>query len=571
MISTPDATLFSALFMQAFQTEHNFFDPTIYSRRDMIADHNIHPDVEPAMRATRAYGPGFGNAAALLLTNQVRIETSPTGGVRVEYTFAPPNQPSAVPVQVTIASETSPSDPTKRNRLSSASLNAHPEAHPLLTLVEGMLHPDLYPFATNVLRTFARYVRYPITPDELYDLSKREASGTCRDLLHKITDYAFEDCLNHIPDGAPRIQLVSQLQGQHDFTPLTTGQIAAHLGMTNSSVGAANNEQRLTRAFRQGMNALLVGPPATLKTSAVKDVAVTAGCWMISMRGAPSVEDRDFIGAIMPSEKGPRWVDGPLARAFTLGASAPGIILIDEVLRYQPDTMGSLITVMDELSYTEARLILEPPLRHKGSGLLTPEQRDAARDLDQAVNTEVESIIAENLPDRDARYYMLELPNSEILFAPTRNISFMLTTNWGEDHAQVASNIDGALRSRINMVLEFVRPNPEKALRIYQQAADGNAHLVQIATTIDDLFFTEMQDEECLFDRSTDLRKIKAFIEDAQACLTDGMTLTAAIREAAQTVLVSHVCPRDVRGNLEQPSLKRFDAIIDEALAMNGL
>ncbi|WP_428194390.1 AAA family ATPase, partial [Deinococcus saxicola] len=98
---------------------------------------------------------------------------------------------------------------------------------------------------------------------------------------------------------------------EYPHTPLLYGQVA-------QTAGAADlgDEARLMRRAVYGVRALLIGPTGCGKTELGKRVALALGARLCKVSGRPSLEDRDMIGGVAPTPAGPRWLDGPLARAL---------------------------------------------------------------------------------------------------------------------------------------------------------------------------------------------------------------------------------------------------------------
>ncbi|MFC6662484.1 AAA family ATPase [Deinococcus multiflagellatus] len=277
-----------------------------------------------------------------------------------------------------------------------------------------------------------------------------------------------------------------------------------------------------------------MGPPGTFKTETVKRLVLETGAAVVKMRGAPGIEDRDFIGAITPGVNGPEWVDGPLARAFVLAKSRPTVLQIDEILRYHAEHLQVLVGAMDELSYEDARAVLAPA-------------------LDQLADAERPAFLQATLPDPGARYYMLDLPTGEAIFCPKPHLVWALTTNMGEDHLQTAQTLDSALLSRIDLVIDYDRPDVETVMPIYEAVA-GDARLAQLGYELEDLTYAIAADAEGLLVRPMDARKTIALLKEARACVEDGLSLRDAVLEAAFVTAVPHCCPRDARGLIEEAS-----------------
>ncbi|WP_156372719.1 AAA family ATPase, partial [Deinococcus sp. Leaf326] len=278
------------------------------------------------------------------------------------------------------------------------------------------------------------------------------------------------------------------------------------------------HRDRLTRLTRRGGVALLVGPPGTFKTETSKQVAVEQGLHLVIAKGSPGVEDRDFIGAVYPTANGPAWVDGPISRAFLMAAKAPTLLLIDEVLRYLPETLNVLIGALDAISTAEALAVGIP----------------------------------QDMLSGGERHYLLPLPNGEHLACPVQNLTWVMTTNLGQDHLQTADRLDGALLSRIDLTLEYREADEQTARALYLQVA-GDERIADVAFEAELVTRQAMSTPGALPLRALDARKTIALIKEVRTLVDEGEELAVAFLEAFETVALPYCCPRDPHtGALEE-------------------
>lgn len=499
----------------AFAKNETFFTGGLVRHQEIPAA--LHSPRGPS-GSNRYYGPGIGYAAALLLTGQAQIERA---GRVIRVTYPSSGMGGVKTVMSTDC-------PTGRqwtgDTLSSAS------APFVLFLAEALVLGE-HPETLTALRQVAQATGGLLPVAALKALPGQDAR--VRDSLLRLSDYAYYELKDKLDAG-------EIIEGA--FTP---GQLKALaqgalnnllLGTPARGTPSTTPLARLRRLARRGGAALLVGPPGTFKTETIKQLVLDVGAAVVKMRGAPGVEDRDFIGAITPGVGGPEWVDGPLARAFMLARQGLTVLQIDEILRYHAENLQVLVGAMDELSYADARAVLEAPLRNQG-----------------LPDAEIEATVRASLPDADGRYYLLDLPTGESIFCPKKNLVWAMTTNMGEDHLQTAQNLDSALLSRIDLVIDYDRPEADVVLPIYESVA-GDAQLARLGYELEDLTYSIAADAEGLLVRPMDARKTIALLKEARACLEDGLTLREAILEAALVTAVPHCCPRDARGLIEVAS-----------------
>jgi len=538
------------LFQKAFGTAEHFFDKSVLDRNHAIRDSALS---HRSTAGKRGYSTTIGRAAVLLLTGEAKIRHDPARRI-IQVAF---DTKSAG--RVTCTSQHLLNS-TGHNRLTPrkwAFNSEHPLGEPMLMIAEALLLEDHWPDTLAALQHAADLSGYPIAPADLKQLPNTNDDFITA--MHRISDHMYyegkatEDAISDVlPSSINTVE--------SDLNTVTTSTIREKLKVAlaarTQTVSKDSTLGRLMRLTKRGGVALLIGPPATFKTETVKRLVLETGAQVVKMRGAPGVEDNDHIGEIVPGEQGPVWVDGPLTRAFVLAARGQTILHIDEILRYQPETLNILITALDELSYEDAKAVLAPSLKQ------LPD--DAQR----------RALLDEHLPHQDTRYYMLALRNGDLLFAPKKNLSWVMTTNMGEDHLQTADRIDSALLSRISLVIDIARAGAEITHPIYRAVVGEDEHtdvLVKIASEFEDMTYNEYAQGESLLCRPLDPRKVIALLEEARGCLSDGMDVAAALQEAALVTAVPHCSPRQADGSLEPGATTRIMAMLAEVISASSV
>lgn len=523
-----------SIFNSAYSQQETFFKD--------IPGFKQRQEIDPACWSARGngssrfYSPGIGLATAMFLTGELSISATPDRSViAVEY-FSKS--------QGKVRIESVLEGGTYKWKDQGSKAFAHPASSGAMALACGLLLPETFPDTHRTLRALTDFTGFPLSTQDLLNTARQ--NPTFKTLIHTLIDHLYSEVTSEI---ASRTILVGESPQQTQGEPhaLSVTDVQANLGL--SVLDDTEQEtpmERIMRLMERGGAALLVGPPGTFKTTTVRKATVKKDSNIVEMRGSPGVEDRDLFGTFMRTASGHvEWVDGPLPRAFSLARDKPTVALVDEVLRFLPETTNVFITVLNELDYEDCVLLLRPALLASG---VTPEQ--------------LETELSIHLPEKAERYYMLTLPTGESMFALKRNLTFLFTTNWGDDHLQVASALDAALESRMEMIIEVERAERDIVLPIYEQLAGPHANLAAFAIEIEDETHRQMDDAEGLFRRPLDPRKVIAFIKDARALIERGLSFKSAVLRAANHTLVPHVCPRESNGRLTAPAVERINEII---------
>lgn len=535
-----------SLFNRAYSARQSIFPEVKFPqfKQNAIIDPKLHSSLgtDPGS-STRRFAVGVNNALVHFLTGEVLMEYDASQEV-VKATYTSKNSGQHTTYgRVTAAQTTLYGDP------------AQPLAtafdYPALIGINGIalaLTSDDLPYTLSKIQEIVAYTSYPVSLDALKQ--KLSATPELVELFVTFNDTLYQEMTQHIKDKH-FISEGGQPQAS-DLKPLSIQRIQSKLRLkvaqTSSQTTPLDELRDLTES---GGVALLVGPPGTFKTETISRLVLELSCPVIHMKGSPGVEDRDFYGVLTPNAEGkPEYVDGPITTAMMLARDTFTVVQIDEVLRYEPFHFNTVIGVFDTLSYESARNMYTHRLRLSG-------QDDKA----------IEQIIQSELPDQDTRYYSLNLPDGTMLFAPTRNMLWAMTTNWGDDHMQVASALDGALMSRIDKIIEFDRADREHATNVYNSVTDSNSELVAFTFELEDQIASEiMQNEEGLLIRALDARKSIAFLKVASRAMKRGLSLKDAAHQAARTTITPYICPRESNGMLKTASVARVAELINDAL-----
>lgn len=415
-------------------------------------------------------------------------------------------------------------------------------------LASALKWPETFTDTIHRLREIINVTGFPIDSKKLKTMTKQKPE--LQDLIRSFTDYLYGEVTFLL--GTESIHIQTEIKDeQPSYQPWSVADLQAKLqtSMPNESSTELIND-KLERLVKRGGAALMVGPPGTFKTTMARKLAVKLGTHIVEVRGSPGLEDRDLFGMYIKNEQGQlEWIDGPLPQVFSLAREKNTVALVDEVLRFLPETTNVFITLLNELDYEDCVLLLKPALLAAG---VTLSQLPAKLQL--------------YLPEEHERYYMLTLPNGQSLFALKKRITWVFTTNWGEDHLQVASNLDAALESRIEMLIEVERADREVTFPIYQQLAGPWPDLAAFAIELEDESHHQMADTEGLFRRALDPRKMIAFLKDARSLMDEGKSFKTAVLRAAEHTIIPHICPRESNGLLERASIERANEIIEKEL-----
>lgn len=481
--------------------------------QEILEDHRspLRPD------QASVYAPGIGQAVYRLLTGTVQLATTPDHVLHVSDTG----------LGISASRHAHPG-----HRVWAAH---QPDTRAILTAevalaeaVTGVGLPETGKALSAFVQALTRLgLKYPMPKTALTAATR---SLPVRGLLHRLADTL--DAEVRQDEDLDVLSARTSLQGQpFKGGPTEAVNLAALLHPPRTRPVHSTPAAVLRRLTRRGGAALLVGPPGTFKTETGKRVAVEEGLTLIIAKGAPGVEDRDFLGGVYPTAGGPQWVDGPISRAFLAAAQGRTLLLIDEVLRYHPEALNVLIGAMDTVSTEEA----------------------------VAVGLPADTLVGE-------RHHLLPLPNGDHLVCSAVNLTWVMTTNLGEDHLQTADRLDAALLSRIDHVIDFMYPEEETARALYTQIG-GSERLSDL------VYRTELVTRDALTGagvqpvRALDARKSIAMLKEVRALLDEGLEEADALLCAFQTIALPHCCARDAAGRLEEDAVEMLTRrVIEEVL-----
>ena len=270
---------------------------------------------------------------------------------------------------------------------------------------------------------------------------------------------------------------------------------------------------RLERLTTAGGTALLSGPTGTFKTETGKQLALATKARLISLKGAAGLEDRDFWGAIVPTETGPKWVDGPLTRAFRTAQQGKTVLLIDELLRFEPLYANVLVGALDMVNPLELRAMGYEPIE-------------------------------------EGPHYCVTLPSGEVIAAPKRNLTIVATTNLGDDYAQF-TDLDAALLGRFELQIDMPEADTNVLKKLYKDVI-GNTKIVTAVLKFEAWTRRSTGTHGGLLKRATNPRVTLNLLREATRLKDAGMTVKAALENAFSVTVMPYCAPRDTTGALAE-------------------
>lgn len=270
---------------------------------------------------------------------------------------------------------------------------------------------------------------------------------------------------------------------------------------------------RLARLAKSGGTALLTGPTGTFKTETGKQLALTTGARLVTLKGAAGIEDRDFWGSIVPTEQGPKWVDGPLTRAFRLAQTTKTVLLIDELLRFEPLYANVLVGALDMVTPAELTAMGHEPL---GAGA----------------------------------HYCVTLPSGEVIPAPKSNLTIVATTNQGDDYEQFAA-IDAALLGRFELQVDMTTADETVLTRIYTEAF-GSGGIIPKLLEFEAWTRGSTGVHGGLLKRPTNPRVTINLLREAKRLIDEGLGQGPALAAAFEVTAMPYCAPRDTTGALAE-------------------
>lgn len=270
---------------------------------------------------------------------------------------------------------------------------------------------------------------------------------------------------------------------------------------------------RLVRLAKSGGTALLTGPTGTFKTETGKQLAITTKAMLVTLKGAAGIEDRDFWGSIVPSESGPKWVDGPLTRAFRLAQAKKTVLLIDELLRFEPLYANVLVGALDTV---------------------TPEELTAMGQQ----------------PITNGAHYCVTLPSGEVIPAPKENLTIVATTNQGDDYEQFGA-IDAALLGRFELQVDMTTADESVLKSIYSKTF-GSDKIIPKLLGFEAWTRASTGVHGGLLKRPTNPRVTINMLREAKRLIDEGLGQQPALNAAFEVTIMPYCAPRDTTGALAE-------------------
>lgn len=286
-----------------------------------------------------------------------------------------------------------------------------------------------------------------------------------------------------------------------------------HQEPTPAVAAATTPLARLLRLTKTGGTALLQGPTGTFKTETGKKTALETNAQLITLKGAAGIEDRDFLGSITPTDNGPAWVDGPLTRAFRAAQKSSTVLLIDELLRFEPLYVNVLIGALD--TYNEAEL--------------------------NAMNL---------TPTGTGPHYTLALPTGETITTPKQNLTIIATTNLGSDYEQF-HNIDAALLGRFELQIDMPEADADTLKSIYTSIIN-NEHLITSVIRYETWTRQNTSVTGGLLKRAANPRVMINFLTETQRLLDEQLPMLEALQAAFAVTILPYCAPRDTLGSIAE-------------------
>ena len=393
----------------------------------------------------------------------------------------------------------------------------------VLLIAEAMLygiHPELNARWSHLVET-ARAAEGTLPLSEVA-LKRASTDTAVKSAMFAVLDTLYYTAAIHGKSRAEQGDTIP-VPGDWPHSPVLLGLPARHGGAVDLTPAG-----RLTRRALTGVRALLFGPTGSGKTELAKRVALGVNSKLVDIKGRPGLEDRDMIGFIAPTAQGPRWVDGPLARAFRLAQGGERVTLVvDELLRFEPHHRNVFVGMLDEKGEDELLALL-------------------------------------GVTVAPGRYYTLDLPGAgEVLFAPVSGLNVLCTTNFGASYVQ-SGEFDPALKRRFHLMMQVLYPEEAQILPVYERVAGPQAARLAYGLEVATRGMTVSQGQ--LLAEPMNIGVTLNFLQETQALMAAGLELHGALKEALLVTVAPFCCAFTDEGELDVAALKSLSTTLDKLL-----
>lgn len=286
---------------------------------------------------------------------------------------------------------------------------------------------------------------------------------------------------------------------------------------------------KLAHDILQGTTSLLIGSTGTGKTESVKKAALAVGAELIKIAGHPGVDDRQLFGSTHPSSKGGfEFIEGPLPEAWRRSLDRPVVLLIDELARMQPEYHAVLIGALDRLSGKEVK---------------------ARKRFMESTSIEIED---------NELYYALVLPNGQVWIAPAKNLSIICTTNLGCDYSQATTELDAALLSRFQTIIELEQMPHDTLVNILWSDEQVPLSVASLMSQISQYTGDNISANGGLLARESNIRVLKNWAKEALSLVQHKeISWHESLIQSCEVTLIPFVCSRLSNGTLD-PTAKNM-------------
>jgi len=337
------------------------------------------------------------------------------------------------------------------------------------------------------------------------------------------------------PEGdSPIINLIYQ---ESELTPFYDWDYDSNVMGYQLSTNLTKSEHQATLESNipNGITALLLGPTGTGKTETVKKAAATVGAKLVKIACNPGMDDRQLFGSTVASKNGGfEFIEGPLSEAWRYAMTSLVVLLIDELARMVPEYHAVLIGALDKLS---------------------------GRDI-KARPRFIEN--AEVKIEDDELYYVLDLPNGQVLIAPVENLSIICTTNLGCDYSQATRKIDAALLGRFEIILELDQMPSQTLTNILWSSAKVPLSVAKVMAKINDYSTTNTAVNGGLLARESNVRVCMNWAKQAQLLVEkEEFSWQKALIESSKIALVPFLSTVLNNGKLDKNAQEKVLEALD--------